>query len=374
MKLFERGPSEPYRFLFPWGVASGFMGLILWFGFQAGLISFYPRQGHANIMYFGFLWSFIAGFLMTAVPKMTGTPLANRLEILLAMGFVGIQIVVNYLNQVPASILLFLIQTTFLLVFIGRRFLQKRRLPFEGFLFIPFAFFQAILAVILFLTYSSFSMNTFYLLAGEAFVLNLVVGVGTRLIPVLSRLPNSFTPDQKSNSNDFLSMIILAIFLNIGFIVQAFYNDQAGVAIRFFVVMYIAFKYFKITSTVSTKSFVGFGLRAGVLFIISSYGIQLFQPVQMLAVQHLIYIGGFVLITFMVGTRVMLAHGGQNLEYETQSSRIGGVALLFALASILRLLAGADAYGTVMKLGILLFIAASFLWFHKFIKILKGPA
>lgn len=372
MKLFERNDVEPYGVLFPCGVMAGFLGLVLWFAFQGGIVSFYPRQAHANIMYFGFLWSFVAGFLMTAIPKMTGTTLANDTEVLTAMALVSAQIAVGFFNQVPAAVFIYGVQTAFLVFFIARRFLKRRSVPFAGFLFIPFAFIQSILAIFIFFSSSAFSMDIFYRLAGEAFVLNLVLGLGTRLIPVLSRVPNSLAPDQKSNSNGFFAMVALAIVLNLGFILQAFVDDQVGVALRLLVVIFVAFKYFKIASPVSAKSFVGFGLRSGVVFIISSYALLLFQPTQTIAVQHLIYIGGFVLITFMVGTRVMLAHGGQSLDYETQSGRIGGVALLFALASVLRLLAGSDVFGVVMKVGIFIFIMANFLWFHKFIKILKS--
>ncbi|MBL7543155.1 MAG: NnrS family protein [Bdellovibrionaceae bacterium] len=399
MNTRARKDMEPYRLLFPCGVVAGVLGLMLWFFFQAGQVSFYPRQAHANIMYFGFLWSFVAGFLMTAIPKMTGTSLVHKYEMVTALGLVALQIVVNFLNYVPASVAVYGIQAVFLIVFIVRRFLKKRVLPFEGFLFIPFAFLQALLAVVMFFmslqsstplslqflfqfapsnspTFSAqisyqFSMDSFYLHAGEAFVLNLVLGLGTRLIPVLSRVPNSLTPDQRSNSNQFMKMIVLAILLNLGFILQTFVNNQLGIALRLLVVSFIAFRYFKIASSVSTKSFVGFGLRCGILFILSSYAILLFQPAQAIAVQHLIYIGGFVLITFMVGTRVMLAHGGQSLDYETDSRRIGAVALLFALASLLRLVAGADVFGAIMKIGIVVFLVASLLWFHKFIKILR---
>lgn len=364
--------NEPYRLLFSCGVVSGVLGLVLWVLFQADYLPFYPKQSHANIMYFGFLWSFVAGFLMTAIPKMTGTPLANAFEITTAMVLVGLQIIVNFLNLVPISIFVFLLQTALVISFVGRRFILKRHIPFEGFVFIPFAFLQPLLAIGLFYFYENPSLTTFYRLAGEASILNLVLGLGTRLVPVLSRVPNSLSPDQKADKNNFVVMAALAILLNVSFIVQTFFSETIGVALRLLLIGYISLKYFKILSKVTTKSFVGFGLRCGIVSILSSYVILLFQPTQVIAVQHLLYIGGFVLITFMVGTRVMLAHGGQSLDYETSSSRIGGVALLLGLTSLLRLFAGSNTMGWLMQAGILFFILAMLVWFHKFLKILNS--
>lgn len=360
---------DPYRLLFPCGVLAGILGLALWILFQGEVISFYPKQSHANIMYFGFLWAFVAGFLMTAVPKMTATPLANAFEVAIAMILVGLQIIFNFMNLLSLSIFVFLLQTVFLIFFVGRRFLLKKTIPFEGFLFIPFAFFQSLMAVFLFYFCSNISMPTFYLLAGEAFVLNLVLGLGTRLIPVLCRIQNSLSPVQKADKNGFVVMATLALLLNLSFFVQLFLNPTAGVAVRLLLVVYVAVNYFKILSKVTTKSFVGFGLRSGIVFILASYVSLLFQPNQVIAVQHLLYVGGFVLITFMVGTRVMLAHGGQSLEYETKSSRIGGVALLLGLASLLRLFAGSNVMGFAMTAGLFIFILATIVWFHKFMKI-----
>ncbi|HRA87765.1 MAG TPA: NnrS family protein, partial [Planctomycetaceae bacterium] len=72
--------GAPYQGPFVAGLVAAFAGALIWLGARYGWISFYPRQSHANLMYFGFLWSFIIGFLMTAGPKMTQTKGPNPFE------------------------------------------------------------------------------------------------------------------------------------------------------------------------------------------------------------------------------------------------------------------------------------------------------
>ena len=127
---------EPYILLFPTGCLLGFLGLVFWIFFQLGWIQFYPRALHGNLMFFGFLWSFVAGFLMTAVPKMTSTSAAHIGEISFAVALVFIQMVLNVRNLTDISVFVFLMQNAFLLFFVVRRFLVNRKVPFFGFIFL----------------------------------------------------------------------------------------------------------------------------------------------------------------------------------------------------------------------------------------------
>lgn len=370
MKTRQGRTPEPYRILFLLGVFASFIGIGLWLMSAKGLISFFPRQAHANIMYFCFLWSFIAGFLMTAVPKMTGTSPAGIQEISVSVFLVILQMVINLENYFFESVIVFTLQTLFLILFVVRRFLVNKQIPFDGFLFIPFSFLQVFLAIGLFFRKAGVSTDIFYLFAGEAFILNLIVGLGSRLIPVLSRVPNTFAPDVRLPQSRWVKTLVLAILLNLGFWIQSLGFLSFGLGIRLLVLSYVAIVNFKILSPVTTKSFVALGLRCGVLSMLLSYVLGILASNHLMSVQHLLYIGGFVLITFMVGTRVMLAHGGEGLNYETDSKRIGMVALFFAFASWFRVFAGNEVFGDVLKVAIGLFMTAACLWAHKFLSIL----
>src|SRR3989338_9170633 len=70
---WKRLRSEPYRLLFPLGLAWAVVGLGVWIPFYFLPRSFpYPGQAHAVIQIQGFLLSFIFGFLCTMLPKVLG--------------------------------------------------------------------------------------------------------------------------------------------------------------------------------------------------------------------------------------------------------------------------------------------------------------
>jgi uncharacterized protein involved in response to NO len=68
--LYLSGRGEPYRILFPLGAALGVLGALLWPAFVYGGLSMYPGIPHARIMVQGFVFSFVAGFLSSALPHM----------------------------------------------------------------------------------------------------------------------------------------------------------------------------------------------------------------------------------------------------------------------------------------------------------------
>src|SRR5690606_15476595 len=96
-------------------------------------------RSHSQIMVAGFLLSYVAGFLMTAVPRMTGTHAATRLEKVFALTG-SLTLVVSSLIA-PAAVtwsLAVLIFGHLLTFFIRRkRRMEGRPLP-RAFIYIPF--------------------------------------------------------------------------------------------------------------------------------------------------------------------------------------------------------------------------------------------
>ncbi len=361
---------DPYKILFPLGIVSALIGVFLWILFQNRLISFYPRQAHANIMFMSFLWSFITGFLMTAVPKMTSTFQIHFAELFFVILSVFIQLALNIRNQIEMSVYFFLFQLLVLCVFLARRFLIHKKIPFAGFYFLPFAILQSIVGVILFV-YRQEDYSVFYKLSGEAFVLNLILGLGSRLIPVVSRSPNALMPNISDPKNNQLLMFSLALTLNSGFLLETFRYSQLGSFLKLVAVLVMAFKYFGVFKKPTTFSYVSYLLKLGVLLLIASLSLNVYG-VNSVAMFHLVYIGVFVLITLMIGSRVMLAHGQQSLDYETKSLRLLMVGGFIILASMIRSHAGVDLNGLMMTISVYLFSIGLLVWSHKFVKILLG--
>src|SRR5262245_59030684 len=66
-------PTDPYRIFFPIGIALGVFGVSIWPLYYYNFTQGYSGRAHALVQTNGFLYSFILGFLLTAIPKFTGT-------------------------------------------------------------------------------------------------------------------------------------------------------------------------------------------------------------------------------------------------------------------------------------------------------------
>src|ERR1041385_4903412 len=64
---------DPYRLFFPLGILLGLAGVAIWPLNYFGVITGYWGMSHAFTQADGFLFCFIAGFLLTALPRFTNT-------------------------------------------------------------------------------------------------------------------------------------------------------------------------------------------------------------------------------------------------------------------------------------------------------------
>jgi len=76
----SKSKNEPYRILFPLGTIYLLWGMLIWLP-QILFANSYPVLAHRFLMLNGFSASFIAGFLMTAVPKFSQTKIAHFFEV-----------------------------------------------------------------------------------------------------------------------------------------------------------------------------------------------------------------------------------------------------------------------------------------------------
>lgn len=328
---------DPYDVLFPTGILTALLAAFLWIAFQNSWVSFFPRQTHGNLMFFGFLWAFVSGFLMTAIPKMTQTPIANVFEIFSVVFLVLLQWVLNLRNMGSVSVGIFALQIFVLILFVGRRFLKRRQIPFEGFVYLPFALLWGLAGPVSFFLFPQFGSSMLYTFSGQAVILNLICGLGSRLIPVLSRLPRALMPDAAGQRNRFLEIVLYAICLNLSFLLEALGATQAGYLSRAVFISVVAVRYFKVFTRPSVRTYVGWGLKFSIFCLVIGYGLLgVFPGGNPLPYLHLVYIGGYSLVTLMVATRVTLAHGGYSLDLELNSKHILFIAMIFVIAAALR--------------------------------------
>ncbi len=333
---------EPYRLLFPLGAALAAAGVLPWILLQAGWnVSPNPVTTHGRLMFHGFLGSFAAGFLMTAVPRMSGTQPARRWEtgpVFLLLLFQAAAAFFGQERLAAAAMALASLQISF---FILRRFARRRRTPPSMFLFVPFGLLSA-LAGTAWMAFGDPAAGggvAAYAkkLAFEGFMLNLVVGLGSRLVPVLSRVQGALSPHQPGGPG-LRSQLPALLLLNLSFPVEVFFSREAGQILRAAALLDALVRGFRVFAPVATPGFLGAVLRASAVFLCAPYALLPLFPSFERHLLHLAYIGGLGLMTLMVAVRVVLSHGGQPMDFELNGRSLGVVGFLLAATASTRAL------------------------------------
>lgn len=355
---------EPYRIFFFIGTLSSIMGISVWIFFFSGLTETYPLLTHSNLMFFAFLLSFVAGFLLTAVPKMSQTKAATSHEMFCYSILAFLQLIFSFVTKPGWSYLIATLQFTFLIRFIFIRFFSRKQNPPSGFIYVPVGLVMGFTGSLFsFLYYFCLPDNGFLitfskLFIYQGFILNLIAGLGGRLIPTLSRTVGALSPMEPGRLNkakNFIPMLIL----NFSLVAEGFGSIKIGNGLRFFVLLYIAINHFKIFAPKNPKNHLGLFLTVSSLFIVVPYLFISIFPAYKIHLLHLVYIGGFSLMTYLISVRVILAHGGHNLNYELKSHSLWIIPLFLIIASLFRLSVGFAGSSTFYSHAI---IAASAFW------------
>src|SRR5262245_49576275 len=111
----RRPAPDPYRVLFPIGVAAALVGLLPWIALALRVQPWWPRAlappwpgpAHAALMVQGFELAFVCGFLLTAMPAFTHGPRCTPLELGAVSLAVAAHVTLRALD-VPAAAWVFL--------------------------------------------------------------------------------------------------------------------------------------------------------------------------------------------------------------------------------------------------------------------------
>lgn len=337
--------ADGYRYFFPAGWVLGIWGVLLWILFPWNLVS-YPGLHHPEIMTGGFFLCFVCGFLMTAAPKFTSSFGPTQNEQRTALGLIA----VLFLSLAPQSKMYFygavVALFIFLISFLFRRFKNRKSNPPDSFLFVGFGVVAGLVGSILLFGAEFGNLPTpLYnfgrLLFLQGYVLCLVMGVGSRLIPALlgwGHLPNekgahSASPKIKL----FASLAVLFIF---SYVLEAGSFVLPAQLLRSFVMSSIILQFWKIHKFPPRRAFQSWWLWASAWFMFLGQWATVFLPSYRVHLLHVILVSGLGLMTLMIAVRVSLSHGGHDMAMEKSSKGLWLGASLMALAGFTRLSAG----------------------------------
>jgi len=322
---------NPYRPFFFVGTLAALAGVGVWMPYAFIDALPYPGSWHAHVMMGLFLLSFAMGFLMTALPKMTHTPITQRYEFQIAsvtLGFVA-SVGLSY----PSDSLFYygiLSNLLFMIYFSGRRLRIKRNNLPEIFPLVVWGMFSATVGVSLILWGDlNLGKNLFYL----NFMLCMTLGVGSRLVPTIIKLPS-----KSFEGKSYLFMLVGA-GLFVSSIVEQYLFLEWGAYLRATISSFVIIFVWRVFHRGMQKNAMTWGLRIAAVCIVSGLWALAITPQYRLEALHLLYVSGFSLMTFMVASRVILAHGKHGIEMENKNIFLKLAIFLIVLASFTRIAA-----------------------------------
>lgn len=332
--FFLAAKREPYRIFFPMGIIYLLIGTLIWLP-QLWSAGNYPVLAHRYLMLNGFSASFIAGFLMTAVPKFSQTEEANRKEIFFFFIVTLLGLIFAFLENENNSYFASSLQSGIILFFLSRRVIKRKVNPPYSFVFIFVGLILWLTSAIMgILTHSDSFKNLHY----EGSIAAIILGVGSRLVPgILGH--SEIVQGQRlkyENEKPFLLTVPLHFYAMIFlFIVSYFLDGQMGSILRAGIVLCVGLFYWKLYQLPKERSALTWSIWTSCWLIIASFILKVFWTEGYIHASHAFFLSGIVLLTLLIATRVLQSHGPKDKRLENLKI-IYFIAALIILAGVTR--------------------------------------
>lgn len=370
----QRFFSEPFRPFFILGWIISLIGLLMWPLFLGGIMVAHPGRAHAFIMIQGFFGAFATGFLWTALPRMLEVPGAGPRWIAPALLLVAGNAVLHLTAYHAAAHFLFIGLLGLIGGFAATRFLARRDLPPPSFvLVISGLVLGAAATVLVALGEMGVPLGMAYgfgrLVLTEVFLLFLILGVSSFLAPrFLGQKSRQSLPDSREPTGPWKRQAGLAAaaggVILIGALLQVLGAVRLGaLTVALPVTAFILYQV-QIWRGSPNSNWMGHGMRLALFFCIAAPWMRLAFPEARLASAHVLLLGGFGLITLVVGTRVVFGHSGYSHLFNARLRSVGWITGLYLLALVLRLTAEflPGLWTPLLTLSALLLVAAHGVW------------
>jgi uncharacterized protein involved in response to NO len=351
-------PAEPYRLFFPIGIAYAIAGAALWPLLALGQIN-YPGLLHGPLMIQGFEMCFIIGFLLTIVPRFTGTSPRHPVELILALGAVIGFGAFAIAGMKTTAQLFFLLGMMVLLMATGYRLLRRKANPPEEFFLVAlglgFGYVGGLILLLTSLGVGGEPTPGYGLrLISLGMVLTLVLGVGGILVPGFLGIRENVIMPRFGERGERLGRrglyIIFGSFLVLAFVAEAAGHEALGFWIRSLTVSAIllfVWRIYRVPRKRDLPAFLLWSASWGVL--LGLWIATLLSPLE-IAGFHVTLIAGFGVMTMTVATRISVVHGGGAVE-EERLVLSPEVAAAMGIAVLTNLIAHISPAGYVVWLG-----------------------
>ena len=331
LRFTHLSAEEPFRALFPLGLALGFLGVLLWPLFFLGGIATYPGIAHARLMVEGFVSCFIFGFLATAGPRVLSVPHFKRSEVLRLLLAVPTACALHLGGAHAFGDAVFLGALLLFVASLGKRFQQREDSPPPNFALVGLGLLNGIVGagLLAFCEASNSAPNLARLatsLLNLGFLLLPLMGVAPFFLRRLLDLPTEDAGAAgRSQIREAGKAIAAGLAIDVLFALEIYTTNPALGWARFGIVAL----YLGITLPMRGNSILAAGLRLSLTSIVSGLALWALLPAYRLPVLHIVFIGGFGLAIFSVATRVILGHSGNlGLVRRRRAWLIGALSLI----------------------------------------------
>ena len=354
---FSLSWGEPYRLLFPLGVALGFVGVGLWPLFYTGWFGLpYPVPHHAHIMIQGFFGSFVFGFMGTAMPRMLTAPKLTAFEVSLFIVLLVCSTGFHVAGKTVLGNSCFLVLLVSFVLVMRPRFVARQDVPPPGFLLVIFGWVSAFMGTLVLLLATNYSVSGFWyrlaqLLLFQGFLLFPILGIGAFLFPRFFGLPNLHNLEESRTlppgwKNRAYLAAVCGILILVSFILEARGLVRSGPLLRLGVAAVYLGREVPFFRTFRNHGTLGVCLGTALLLLLAGLFCQALFPQYGKAMEHIVFMGGFGLLTATVATRVILGHSGQSHRLKLKMPLLLTMMILVILALLTRI--SADVFPKVM--------------------------
>ena len=342
-----------YRIYFPLGVIYGLWGATIWIALWLGLPVNNVIQLHGEIMFGGFIFSFIAGFLITSTPKYTGSEAISKTELYLFLLMQVLFIITLILNSTLFFHIVELLSFLLLFYFVLYRFFYRSQhlYPYYIFLIIGLAFGVLALAFIVINDFTQLGSISLAMIKGvyyEGTILAIIIGVGSSLVPTLlgyrGETVLSLSISGKKINDQFVKSISKVMWLIILLFIGSFYieyhiNFHLGRFIRLVVLFIILNNKVRLFRRTPSNSYFSQSIWISIWCLIFSQVLLLIFPAYKIHFLHFTFLSSFALISLLVGSRITLAHGNHGFTLEVKSKVYYYLTLLIIISAATRVTA-----------------------------------
>lgn len=368
MKSLDNFIKEPYRIFFPLGILLFLCGILIWVP-QIWNAGNYPVVLHKYLLLNGFTACFIGGFLMTAVPKFSGTFPARWGEVSLFFLIVILGLIPAHMDNEKLTLLTSFMQAILLLIFLFTRIGKRQQNPPYSFIFI---FAGLILWALSALHGALIDPESLKRLHYEGAIASIILCVGSRLIPgILGHV--EIVREQRLNYERPVPLLrtipLHFVILILSFIASYFLNEETGNWIRAAVVLFISFFYWRLHNLPADKTALTWCIWGSAWLINLSFLLRAFWFEGMIHASHSFFINGIALLSFLIATRVLQSHGPQDKMQEKKKVLYFVTGLVF-LAAATRVSAYLmpEQYLTHLGYSSIILALAALLWSFNFLK------